>query len=121
MDNRGFNWVVGLAVLLLLGVVGVYTYNLGIAHGLAEGGRIAAAPGQGAPIVVWPHPWHFGYFPLFPLVFFLFWFLVLRAFLWRRGGCYRGYGHDRVPPFFDEWHRRVHEQHGTAAGADTKA
>ncbi len=37
MDNRpGFNWLIGVVVLAVVAMVGVYTYNLGLAHGLAE-------------------------------------------------------------------------------------
>lgn len=122
MDNRsGFGWLTGLVVLAMLAVIGVYTYNLGLAHGLAESGRIAAVQGQGGPVVVWPHPWGFGFFPIFPLLILIFWFVVLRGLLWGRRGYYRGYGPCGMPPMFDEWHRRAHEQQGAAPAGESKA
>ena len=118
MGSRlGFRWLIGLLVVAMLVVAGVYGYNIGVAHGLAESGQFAAAPGPGAPAVAfYPRPWGFGFgfFPFFPLLFILFWFAVVRSLFWRGGwygrrGC--GYGGYRgVPPAFEEWHRRAHEQ-----------
>ncbi len=120
MENRpAFNWLIGVVVLTVLAMVGVYAYNLGLTHGLAESGRIAA--GQGTPIVVWPRPWGFGFFPIFPLLVLVFWFVVLRGCLWGRHRWYGAYGRDGLPPMFDEWHRRAHEQQGTTVPRDTKA
>jgi len=122
MGRGRYQWLVGIAVVALLALVGVYAYNVGVAHGLAEGGRIAAAPGAAAPIVAWyPRPWGFGFgfFPFFPLLFILFWFVVLRGLFWRgrwHGRSYCG----GVPPAFDEWHRRAHAQPGSPA-PDMKA
>ena len=105
------------AVLLMaaLGAVGSYTYQLGIAHGIAESGRIATS--NGAPVVLayWPRPWGFGFgfFPIFPLLFFLvFWLFAARAIFWRRHWHQGGgrWGSRGVPPVFEEWHRRMHEQ-----------
>jgi hypothetical protein len=104
-----------IAVLALAFVmVGGYLYNLGVVHGIAESGRVAAAPGTGAPIVrVWPHPWGFGWFPIFPLFFIFALLFLVRGLYWRGAwGCGHGYGYGSsgVPPAFDEWHRRAHEQ-----------
>jgi len=106
-----------LALLLIasLAAVGSYTYNLGVAHGIAESGRFVGP--NGAPIVAfWPRPWGFGFgfFPLFPLLFFiLFWIFAARALFWR-GRWHRGYSGRcasvGVPPAFEEWHRRLHER-----------
>ena len=116
-----FQWLIGLVVLAMLAAVGVYTYNLGVAQGLAESGRFAVAPGAGAPVVAfWPRPWGFGFFPFFPLLFVLFWFIVLRGLFWRGGRWARGCGYRDVPPAFDEWHRRAHAQPGPPA-AEPKA
>ena len=113
----GFQLLLGALTLALVASVGVYTYNLGLAHGIAESGRLIASPGASpgaAPVIaVWPRPWGFGFgfFPFFPLLFILFWFFVVRALFWRgawRRGC--GYGYGGVPPAFDEWHRRAHGQ-----------
>ena len=103
-----------VAVLLIAAIaaVGFYTYNLGVAHGVAETGRLVVPGGpNGMPIVAfWPRPWGYGFFPFFPLLFILFWVFVLRALFWR-GHWRRSYGGwGGVPPAFEEWHRRMHEQ-----------
>jgi len=110
-DRFGFRLAIGIVVLAAVAAVGFYTYNLGLAQGIAESGRAVAIPGGGVPVVaVWPRPWGFGFFPFFPLFFILFWVFVLRGMFWRRGWRGRGYGYDGVPPAFDEWHRRAHER-----------
>ena len=109
----GSQILVGLLMVGMLIGVGVYTYNLGVARGLADTGQAIAAPGRGAVVAVWPRPWGFGFgfFPFFPLLFILFWFFVVRGLFWR-GGWGRGCGYGGVPPAFDEWHRRAHGQQG---------
>jgi len=122
MGNRaGFRILV--VVLLLFATVGagIYGYNVGVAHGIAQSAALAergtAAPGA-APIVFYPRPWGFGFgfFPFAPLFFILFWILIARALFWRgpRWGRAYGYGYGcaagGVPPAFDEWHRRAHAQ-----------
>ena len=107
-----FRWLAGLLMVAVLAAVGISTYNLGVAHGVAESARITA-PGAGVPMVaLWPRPWGFGFgfFPFFPFVFILFWFFVARGLFWR--GAWRGrmHGYGGVPPEFDEWHRRAHAQ-----------
>ena len=99
-----------LALLLIaaFAAVGSYTYNLGVAHGIAESGRLVGP--NGAPVVAfWPRPWGFGFFPFFPLFFLFLFFFVVRGLLWRgrRHGGWR-YRHEGVPPMFEEWHRRAH-------------
>src|SRR5215208_5027257 len=109
--NRETSWrvMIGLLIVAMMVGVGVYGYNAGVARGLAEGSRVAAAPGTGVSVVpMWPRPWGFGYgffpfFPVFPFFFLLFWFFVARGLFWR-GGWRRGCGYDGVPPSFDEWH-----------------
>ena len=107
-----FRWLTGLMMIAALAAVGIYTYNLGVAHGIAESARVIA-PGPGVPVVaVWPRPWGFGFgfFPFFPFLFILFWFFVVRGLFWRRAWWGRGYGYGcrGVPPGFDQWHRRAH-------------
>ncbi len=112
-------WLLGLSALALLAVMGVYVYNLGVAHCLAGASNVTDLGGRGAPFVGWWRPWGFGsgFFPFFPFLLFLLWVAVLRGFLWR-GPWYgrrwygRGWssGRDGVPPAFEEWHRRAHEQ-----------
>src|SRR6266498_1378048 len=80
----GLRAVIGVLLLMAtMTAVGSYSYNLDFAHGVAESGRTLAAPGAGVPLIaVWPRPWGFGFgfFPFFPLLFILFWFVVLRGF-----------------------------------------
>jgi hypothetical protein len=117
MGSRfAFRWLTGLFMVAVLAAVGVYTYNLGVAQGIAESGRFVAAPGAGVPVVaVWPRPWGFGFFPFFPFLFILFWFFIARGLFWR--GAWRGrmYGCGGGPTELDEWHRRAHAQEGTNA------
>ena len=106
--------VVATLLIGALAAVGSYTYQLGVAHGIAESGRLVAP--NGAPVVVFgPRPWGFGFgfFPFFPLLFFaLLWIFAARALFWR--GRWHRYGGDwrsrGVPPMLEEWHRRMHEQ-----------
>jgi hypothetical protein len=111
-------WMVGMLVALAVIIVGVGAYNLGVSHAVAVNPQVAggAAAGavQGAPGVVhhygWHRPWGFGF--LFPLFFFGFWFLMARTFFWRGGWRRYGtdYGPSHVPPAFDEWHKKAHDQ-----------
>jgi hypothetical protein len=104
-------WAGALLAVLLAALVGAWTYNLGLAHGLAT-----QLPDSAAGPYPWAfyRPWGLG-FPFFPLSFLLFWFVAARIFLRggpRRGGWggYYGGGGRGVPPMFEEWHRRAHEQ-----------
>ena len=119
MGRYAYRWLIGLVMLVALAGVGFYSYNLGLAHGVAESTRIVAAPGGTVPVVAyWPRPWGFGFgfFPFFPLLFILFWIFVLRGLFWRGAAWRRGYGYGYgcgsggVPPAFDDWHRRAHAQ-----------
>ena len=113
MDRRsGFGVLAVLLALAAFAGVAYYSYNLGVAQGVVEAGRAVAVSGQTAPVIaIWPRPWGFG-FGFFPVFLFIFlWFFLLRGLFWRgrRGwGC--GYGYGGVPPAFDEWHRRAHEE-----------
>jgi hypothetical protein len=119
MRNRlGFRLVVSVLMIAMVAGVAVYSYNVGVAHGIVESGRVLAAPGNVVPFVaVWPRPWGFGFgfFPFFPVFFVLFWVFVLRGLFWRRAWWGRGYGHHEVPRMFDEWHRRAHAQQAPPA------
>src|SRR4029077_4984540 len=106
-----FRWLAGLLMVAMLVAAGVYTYNIGVAHGLAESGRVFAAPGTGVPVVaVWPRPWGFGFgfFPFFPFLFILFWFFVARGLFWRGAWRRSVHGYGGVACELDEWHRRAH-------------
>lgn len=118
MGNRS-RWFAVALTLALAAAVGVFTYNLGVAHGLAQGAPAVTppgAPGSVAPYVFYPRPWGwgfgFGFFPFFGLIWLFLLFAFVRRLWWgprwygRRCG---GYGYDRhVPPEFEEWHRRAH-------------
>ena len=124
--QRRFFWGPLLAGLLLLAgaaAIGTWAYDAGVAHGIAEASRQVAVPVEGAGrVYVWPAPWHgygFGFFPIFPFIAFFVIIVALRGLFWRRMWYSRGYGHgygrcgrgdDGVPPMFEEWHRRAHEQ-----------
>ena len=114
MNNRSLWRALAVAALVIAGAaaIGIGAYNAGVAQGIAESGRAIAAPPAGTPYVyVWPRPWGFGFFPIFPILFLVFLLFVVRGLLWRgawRGGCGVRYG--GMPPAFEEWHRRVHEQ-----------
>ena len=83
-------WILfALAAIVLAAGVGLMAYNAGVAHGIAQSGKIVAPPAG----YVW-HPWGFGfpYFFFFPFFFFLFFVFAARAFF-RRGRYHRhGYG-----------------------------
>ena len=96
----GFQLLVGLLVLAVAGAVGLYGYNLGVAHGLARAGAAAGA----LPPWGYGRPWGFGFFPFFPIfpfVFFiLLWVFLGRALFWRGrryGGFGCGYDHEAYP------------------------
>ena len=109
--GHGFGWLAGLLVLGLLAGVGIYTYNLGMAQGLAQAATAAAAPGTVPMVPMYWRPWGFGFgfFPFFPFLFVFFLFAAVRGLFWRR---HRWYGprwsEGGVPPMFEEWHRRAH-------------
>ncbi len=112
MGTRGLLGIL-LAVVLMAGVAGI-AYNTGVARGLAESGQISPPPGI-APYPYYGPYWHpgpfgFGFFGfLFPLLFIFLIFGLLRGLFWHP---WRGYGHygRGVPPMFEEWHRRAHEE-----------
>jgi hypothetical protein len=116
--------LIALVAIGTLAAVGVYAYNLGVAHGLAHSGHALSGPGAGPPFVYYWHPWAFGFgfFPFFPLLFILFWVLIFRGLFWR-GRWGRGWGHweGGVSPAFEEWHRRAHAQPGSPAPSGPNA
>ena len=121
MERGGF--IRGLLVaILLLAIVGgaaYFGYNAGIMQGLVEGRSGVTPPVQIAPYPYYGmHPFGFGFGALgciFPFLFFLLIFGVLRGFLGRGHwghGMHHGHGDAEgrgVPPKFEEWHKRAHE------------
>jgi hypothetical protein len=116
-----------LALVLVAGAIslGVYAYNLGVAHGLAESAKLSDLP-PGAEMRPYPyyyggpfwHPRPFGFFGCFGPLLFLFLIFVLFRGLWWGGrwgygpGWKHGHWDGSVPPAFEEWHRRAHAQGG---------
>ena len=131
--TRRRRWATGLAVAVLVTLAGIIAYNVGVSHGVAQTAIAQAVSGQTpqAPIAPppyaypywgWHRPWGFGFgFPFFLLFIFL-WFAVFRGLFWGWGGRYwrhRYYmGPAGIPPAFDEWHRRAHEQMKEGPSAD---
>lgn len=109
MDGR-FRWTAVLTAIAGAAIVGFVSYNAGVSHGLAISPELANTPAREVLPYGWYRPWGFG-FGLAPLLFLLFWFLVLRTCLWggfhRRRWYYRDEG--GAPSGFEEWHRRAHE------------
>lgn len=112
-----------LVVVLIVGIVGAggYAYNLGLAQGLASGGKldvpttgVAPYPYFGMPFMYRPFGFGWSFLGcLIPLFFFCMFFGLLRAFV--RGPRWGWRMHQRhwdggVPPMAEEWHRKMHEQ-----------
>jgi len=112
-----------LALILIAGMVGagIYVYNVGVAQGLADSGKLTAPttgvvpyPYFGGPFF-YHRPFGLGFLGcVFPLLFLLLVFILLRTILWRgpmgwRHGMHRGPWEKGVPPMFEEWHRKMHE------------
>src|SRR5580765_1584743 len=124
MDNRLLRALtIGMLIIVGAAVIGIGAYNAGVAQGIVESGRMIAAPPTGTPYVyVWPRPWGFGFFPFGPILFFLFFFVVVRGLLWR-GRWHGGWRHryDGIPPAFEEWHRRAHAGQSSSTGTPSTA
>ena len=127
--------VVGVLLVLAVvaGVTGLatYTYNSGVAQGLAQSGKLPSPgpgvgpyPGYPYPMYPYGYPFHgpfgfgFGFFGVLWTVLIVFLLLgLVRRLFWRGygwGGHGRHWGRG-VPPWFEEWHRRAHEPKGTAS------
>lgn len=125
--------VVLITVLVILLVVGVvagvaYAYSVGQAQGwawgLAQGaGQSDKAPAPATGVPPYPYfgrpffyrPFGFGFSLLgclIPLFIFFVFFAVLRTVFWRGswGGRWRhDMGEHGVPPMFEQWHKKAHE------------
>ncbi|MEW5958269.1 MAG: hypothetical protein AB1801_11125 [Chloroflexota bacterium] len=115
-----------LALALIAGAAGLgaYAYNLGVAQGLVQSGKLSDLP-PGAEMRAYPYyyggpfwfhrPFGFGFLGCFGPLLFLFLIFVLFRGLWWGGrwGHGHGWSHghwDRgVPPMFEEWHRQAHQ------------
>jgi hypothetical protein len=126
MNRRfGFGLIWLLLTLAVVGIVAAVAYDAGLAArvvSVAPGGDVPAAP-------YYYRPDGWGFFGIFPLLFFIFiLFLLLRPRRhWYGGGWYRHWGHgpwgypgqpgqpggpQDVPPMFEpmlkSWHARAH-------------
>ena len=129
MMNRRIVFGILLALVLIAGAVslGVYAYNLGIVHGLAQSGKLSDLPpaAQMRPYLFYGgpfwfyRPFGFGFFGCFgPLLFFFLIFILFRGLWWGgRWGYGPGWKHDHrdIPPMFAEWHRQAHRQEAEQA------
>jgi hypothetical protein len=99
--------------VLLATLVGFAAYQIGVSHGVAVSGQLAAAPN--GPMPYGPYGWyrpHFFGFGFVPFVFLFFWFVLLRGFFWggpRRWRSYPRHWEDESAAF-EAWHRRAHER-----------
>jgi hypothetical protein len=105
-----------LVVVAAIVGIGVYAYNLGVAQGLAESGKLATPSAGFAPHSYYGGPFFFRPFGfglagcLFPLLFVCLIFALLRGLFWHKHwGGHHGHWGKGVPPMFEEWHRRAHE------------
>lgn len=109
-----------IAILALVGlaaVIGKNLYDAGVSAGLAEAANHAVGSGS-TPVLVYPgayigHPWGFGFFGFFFLIFgfFLVMGLLRAAFgrgRWGGPGHWKGGGGSRE--YIDEWHRHAHAE-----------
>jgi hypothetical protein len=110
-----------VAILLIVAIGGAayYAYCAGMAQGLMDSGKLVAPATGAAPIAPlryygrFIHPFGFGFGALgcvFPVLFlFLFMGLLRGVFFHRHWGMHHPDWENRVPPRFEEWHRRAHE------------
>ncbi len=109
-------FILGLLLVLVLialaASIGVNAYNVGVAQGLADSGKLAPGP--------YPYPFYgpfffrpfgFGFLGFIgPLFLFLIFFALLRGLFWgRHWGRHPGHWEGQVPPAVEEWHRKMHE------------
>jgi hypothetical protein len=100
---------VGIAI-----AIGVYEYHSGYSAGLAATGKLT--PAEPSAYWGWPPYYYrhgpFGFFGfVFPILFFVLIFALIRRMFWGGWGWRRPYGSWRrvPPPVFDEWHRQAHQ------------
>ncbi len=129
--SRPNRWFALLFAAIIAVVVGVVSYNAGVQHGLALSPALERAITNPPPYPYpYPfygfHPWFGGFGFFAPLLFFAFWFFVIRLLFWggpwRRRSWHHGHGERRdVPPMFEEWHRRMHERMQNPAADENSA
>ena len=126
--RRGFALIWALLTAAIATVVGIFSYQAGMAAGLAA--KVPEGAAAVAPYWYYgPHFFGFGFGflgCLFPLLGFFLIFSLIRLIFWRGGwggrhgwgrhgwGGPEGQGQDfgpggqGVPPMFSEWHKRAH-------------
>jgi hypothetical protein len=124
--SSNVRWGALILSLVLALAIGYGAYHYGFSQGVASSPQVAAAIRDSGPGgYLYAYPWHhgpfgFGFFPFFPFFAIFICFLIARLIFWGGPwGRHRGwYGPDRVPPMFDDWHRRAHQE-GKSAGASS--
>ena len=115
--------IMGLAALAVLAVVGFFAFQAGVGYNLAQEGVIPEQISEMAAYHPYgPHPHFygpmFGFGCLVPIGLFFLFMCLLRGVFWgpRHWGRhwhmrhpYPGGWDKGAPPFFEEWHKRVHE------------
>ena len=127
-----FRVILTLVLLAVVAGLGVFAYNAGVAHGMAQNIQAAGATGASTAPAYPPYPYYgmpymhgfgfpgFGFLGcLVPLFLLFVFFGLMRALIWHGP---HGWGHhhmhgrhgegweEGVPPMFAEWHRRSHEK-----------
>jgi hypothetical protein len=96
MNRQGW-WAIAAALVLAV-LIGGLAYNFGVHQGLAQSGKIVAGPAGPYPYPYYGwHPWGLGFFPIFPIFFFVFLFLIFRGMFWRGRWHRYGYGCGPAP------------------------
>lgn len=121
MDRKAILFAV-LVIVIVVGALGLaaYSYNMGVVQGLAQSDKSPATgngtlpyyPFAGGPFFY--RPWGFGFGLLgclVPLFFFFLIFGMLRMVFWgpRWGRGWRHMAEGGVPPMFEQWHQKAHE------------
>ncbi len=119
-----FRLIAALVMVAAIAGIAWFAFNAGVAQGSpitiqAPEGQVAPAP---YPYYGWGMPFHpfwfgFGCFGIFFMIaFFVIAMKAYRFAVWNSRGGHHAHGpwrHDwgenRVPPFFEEWHKRAHE------------
>ena len=113
--SSGGRVLVLLLVLIAASALAVVAYQVGVSAGVASVGTGASAAATHARGYGFAGGWGFPWFfvgPIFPILFILFFVLLLRAALWGRGPWHdhgwHEHGTDGPGRGLDEWHRRAH-------------